>query len=126
MSRDVSICAETTLVGSALDQMESEQRRRLPVKSARGEIVGVISPADAARGEDDMVKVIRVFNQVFARRAVKLDESTDERPIFGADRRTTLRPLWVAAGRSSVDGSRVARGNSTFRRWSGAVFCPAC
>ena len=67
MSRDVSVCEESLPVGSALDQMEREERRRLPVKSADGKIVGMVSLADAARGYDDMVKVIRVFNRVFAR-----------------------------------------------------------
>lgn len=66
MSRDVSVCQETLPVGSALDQMEREQRRRLPVTSADGKVVGLISLADAARDYDDMLKVIRVFNRVFA------------------------------------------------------------
>jgi CBS domain-containing protein len=66
MSRDVSLCEETLPVGSALDQMEREQRRRLPVISAEGKVVGLISLADAARSYDDMLKVVRVFNHVFA------------------------------------------------------------
>jgi CBS domain-containing protein len=66
MSNKVSVCAESMPVGSALDQMEREQRRRLPVQSADGRIVGMISLAHAARAYDDMIKVIRVFNRVFA------------------------------------------------------------
>jgi hypothetical protein len=46
--------------------MEREQRRRLPVQSADGKIVGMISLAHVARAYDDMIKVIRVFNHVFA------------------------------------------------------------
>ena len=66
MSERVSVCQESMPVGSALDQMEREQRRRLPVQSADGKIVGMISLAHAARSYDDMIKVIRVFNRVFA------------------------------------------------------------
>jgi CBS domain-containing protein len=66
MSRDVSVCQDTLPVGFALDQMEREQRRRLPVMSADGKVVGLVSLADAARHYDDMLKVIRVFNHVFA------------------------------------------------------------
>ena len=66
MSRDVSLCEDTLPVGSALDHMERERRRRLPVISADGKVVGLISLADAARSYDDMLKVIRVFNHVFA------------------------------------------------------------
>jgi CBS domain-containing protein len=66
MSRDVSVCRDSLPVGSALDQMEREERRRLPVVSDEGKVVGLISLADAARSYDDMLKVIRVFNHVFA------------------------------------------------------------
>src|SRR5258708_36941244 len=66
MSRDVSLCDESTPVGTVLDQMASEHRRRLPVRSAQGKIVGVVSLADAARAYDDKIKVMTVFNKVFA------------------------------------------------------------
>jgi CBS domain-containing protein len=66
MSRDVSACEESLSVGAVLDQMEREQRRRLPVTTAAGKIVGMVSLADAARAYDDRIKVMRVFNKVFA------------------------------------------------------------
>jgi CBS domain-containing protein len=66
MSREVSACEESLSVGAVLDQMEREQRRRLPVISAVGKIVGLVSLADAARAYDDKIKVMRVFNKVFA------------------------------------------------------------
>ena len=66
MSREVSVCDESTPVGSVLDQMANERRRRIPVTSAEGKIVGVVSLADAARAYDDMIKVLAVFNKVFA------------------------------------------------------------
>ena len=66
MSRDVSVCDENTPVGTVLDQMAREGRRRIPVRSAEGKIVGVVSLADAARAYDDRIKVMAVFNKVFA------------------------------------------------------------
>jgi CBS domain-containing protein len=66
MSRDVSVCDESTSVGTVLDQMANEHRRRIPVTSAEGKIVGVVSLADAARAYDDRIKVMAVFNKVFA------------------------------------------------------------
>jgi len=37
-----------------------------------------------------------------------------------------FRKSALVTARSSVDGSRVARGKLTQWHWSGAVFCPAC
>ena len=65
MTRDLITAKETETLSSVREKILEHNIQHIPVVEGK-KIVGMISLAHAARSYDDMIKVIRVFNRVFA------------------------------------------------------------
>lgn len=64
MSRDVKSCREADEVDEVLATMSEQQVRRMPVCSAGGELVGMISIGDLARWDRDKDEVAETLSDI--------------------------------------------------------------
>lgn len=64
MSTDVKICGEDEDLDDVLETMSTQQIRRMPVQSAAGDLIGMISVGDLAKWDRDRDEVTETLRDI--------------------------------------------------------------